>query len=80
MKNPYGCPVYSLGEPYYNELLLPMGYQTVIDWFCDVANTGEQYNNPNIIAIEEESDIMEVGWTEVEIGKQGKNGKEDTKI
>jgi hypothetical protein len=41
----HGCPVFSLGEPYYSETMLPKGYKTVVDWFTDVASDPE-YANP----------------------------------
>ncbi|KAG9242038.1 Arb2 domain-containing protein [Calycina marina] len=42
----YGAPVFSLGEPYYTECLLPKGYRTIITWFEEVANGGKTYINP----------------------------------
>lgn len=41
----HGCPVFSLGEPYYTESMLPKGYKTVIDWFQEVA-VDPGYANP----------------------------------
>jgi len=41
----YGCPVFSLGEPYYAESMLPKGYKTIIDWFQEVGLNPE-YTNP----------------------------------
>lgn len=41
----YGCPAFSLGEPYYTETMLPNGYKTVIDWFQEVA-ADTNYANP----------------------------------
>lgn len=41
----YGCPVFSLGEPYYSESMLPKGYKTIIDWFQEVGLDPE-YANP----------------------------------
>jgi len=41
----YGCPVFSLGEPYYSETMLPKGYKTVVDWFQNVASD-LHYANP----------------------------------
>jgi hypothetical protein len=40
-----------LGEPYYNESLLPNGYKTIIDWFQEVG-LDPQYANPNFQRIE----------------------------
>ncbi len=45
----YGCPVYSLGEPYYSELMLPKGYKVVLDWFQEVSASGEDYKNPEVV-------------------------------
>jgi hypothetical protein len=41
----YGCPVFSLGEPYYAESMLPKGYKTILDWFQEVGLDPE-YANP----------------------------------
>lgn len=41
----YGCPAFSLGEPYYTETMLANGYKTVIDWFQEVA-ADTYYANP----------------------------------
>lgn len=41
----HGCPVFSLGEPYYSEAMLPKGYITVMDWFQEVASDPD-YANP----------------------------------
>ncbi|TVY91298.1 hypothetical protein LAWI1_G002986, partial [Lachnellula willkommii] len=40
-----GCPVFSLAEPYYSETMLPRGYQTILDWFYEVASE-PGYANP----------------------------------
>ena len=41
----HGCPVFSLGEPYYSEAMLPKGYKTVMDWLQEVASN-LHYANP----------------------------------
>ena len=41
----YGCPAFSLGEPYYTEVMLPKGYKIVLDWFQEVASDPD-YANP----------------------------------
>ena len=41
----YGCPAFSLGEPYYTETMLPKGYKTIVDWFQEVAGDFD-YANP----------------------------------
>ncbi len=51
----YGCPVYSLGEPYYAEAMLPRGYRTIIDWFQEVG-LNPDYANPVLERFDEESD------------------------
>jgi hypothetical protein len=69
--------VYSLGEPYYSELMLPKGYKTVINWFQEVVIGGEEYENPEIIIksdlhveekLGEETKQEELQDTEVKIG------------
>jgi hypothetical protein len=41
----YGCPVFSLGEPYYSESMLSKGYKIIIDWFQEVG-VDPNYANP----------------------------------
>ncbi|KAF8860018.1 hypothetical protein BDZ45DRAFT_649433 [Acephala macrosclerotiorum] len=41
----YGCPTFSLGEPYYAETMLVKGYKTVLDWFLEAASD-PNYENP----------------------------------
>ncbi|KAG0650407.1 hypothetical protein D0Z07_3475 [Hyphodiscus hymeniophilus] len=53
----HGCPVFSLGEPYYTETMLPKGYRTVVDWFQVVSKVTE-YVNP-AFAFESDSDEEE---------------------
>lgn len=44
----HGCPIFSLGEPYYTEAMLPRGYKTVVDWFQEVA-ANPDYANPQFV-------------------------------
>ncbi|KAI6250898.1 hypothetical protein HI914_01002 [Erysiphe necator] len=44
--SPRGLPTFSLGEPFYNENLLPLGFKTVINWFEEVARE-PSYVNPS---------------------------------
>jgi hypothetical protein len=82
----YGCPVFSLGEPYYNEALLPKGYKTVLDWFQEVALDPE-YENPEFqrfdVGGEDDESEPEQGWKEGEgVNLNGglENGEAGTKI
>ncbi|PMD32288.1 hypothetical protein L207DRAFT_640108 [Hyaloscypha variabilis F] len=54
----YGCPVFSLGEPYYAESMLPKGYRTIIDWFQEV-NLDPDYANPTFQRIDFEEEDEE---------------------
>lgn len=54
----HGCPVFSLGEPYYAETMLPKGYKTIIDWFEEVA-ADPHYINPNFVRFDDDNDDME---------------------
>lgn len=49
----HGCPVFSLGEPYYTENMLPKGYKAVVDWFQEVASDAD-YANPFIARLDED--------------------------
>lgn len=49
----YGAPVFSLGEPYYSEALLPKGYKLIIDWFQEVA-ADHDYANPGFTRVDNE--------------------------
>jgi len=53
----YGCPVFSLSEPYYSEAMLPKGYRILVDWFQEVA-ADSNYANPTFerIDVGDESD------------------------
>lgn len=63
--------MHSLGPHWITELLLPHGYQTVLDWFQDVA-AAKDYKNPvSPRHDEEDEDKIEVvetwaDWTEME--------------
>jgi hypothetical protein len=49
----HGCPVFSLGEPYYTEAMLPKGYKTLVDWFQEVASDAD-YANPVLVRFDYE--------------------------
>ena len=40
----YGCPLFSLGEPYYVESMLAKGHKVILDWLEDASHPG--YKNP----------------------------------
>ena len=54
----HGCPVFSLGEPYYTETMLAKGYKTVIEWLQEVARD-PGYFNPVFARLESDSDEEE---------------------
>lgn len=54
----HGCPVFSLGEPYYTETMLPNGYKAVVDWFQEVAQD-PAYCNPVFERFEESDEDEE---------------------
>jgi hypothetical protein len=54
----YGCPAFSLGEPYYAESMLPKGYKTIIDWFQEVGLAPE-YANPAFQRFDDDEDEEE---------------------
>ncbi|CZR69870.1 uncharacterized protein PAC_19770 [Phialocephala subalpina] len=58
----YGCPVFSLGEPYYAETMLIKGYKIVLDWFLEVA-ADPDYENPKFERLGDDSDDEEVEQT-----------------
>lgn len=33
----YGAPIHGLGVKYYSEMMLPIGYEKVVDWLQEVA-------------------------------------------
>ncbi|SZF04343.1 unnamed protein product [Blumeria hordei] len=51
---PLGCPTFSLGESYYAEAMLPNGYETIINWFNEVAQS-PNYANPTMVYTEAEA-------------------------
>jgi hypothetical protein len=62
----HGCPVFSLGEPYYSEMMLPKGYKTIVSWFEEVA-AEPGYANPEFMRYDEDADEdadHEAIWTE----------------
>ncbi len=66
----YGCPVFSLGEPYYAETMLPKGYKVVLDWFQEVARQ-PNYENPKFERFDfggsdDEEEIDEIPWNATE--------------
>ena len=68
----YGCPAFSLGEPYYSEVMLPKGYKTVVAWFEEVAADPEGYANPTFMRFDDgDDDSVDVEWEEpgLELGK-----------
>lgn len=66
-----------MGEPYYTEAMLPKGYQTIIDWFQEVAADTE-YANPEFHRYDDESDTemepqaegIDLGPVEVPAGER----------
>ncbi|RDW56435.1 hypothetical protein BP5796_13184 [Coleophoma crateriformis] len=58
----YGAPVFSLGVPYYTELLLPKGYRKVIDWIQEVADTPD-YENPVFQRIDDDHEDISESYT-----------------
>jgi len=74
----YGSPVFSLGEPYYTERLLPRGYKSVVDWIQDVAEDPE-YVNPEFAryddGAEEAGAVPDWGNEAFENRKSSEKGK-----
>ncbi|RDW76955.1 hypothetical protein BP6252_05008 [Coleophoma cylindrospora] len=58
----YGAPVFSLGVPYYTELLLPKGYRAVIDWIQEVADT-PGYENPVFQGMDDDHEDISESYT-----------------
>ena len=56
----HGAPVFSLGEPYYAEMMLPKGYKTIINWFQEVA-ADPFYANPMLARIDDDDSVEEEG-------------------
>lgn len=76
----YGCAVFSLGEPYYAETMLPKGYKLVLDWLQEVAST-PRYKNPRFQRFdfggssdEDDEDEDEVPWNAQEKLNPTKDG------
>ncbi|QSZ32265.1 hypothetical protein DSL72_001839 [Monilinia vaccinii-corymbosi] len=80
----FGCPVFSLGEPYYTECLLPKGYHTVIDFLQEVANCDRQggdYVNPTFMRIDDEDeDFKDMGFGDEGFGDEGRGDGVELKI
>ncbi|KAF4612813.1 hypothetical protein G7Y89_g15559 [Cudoniella acicularis] len=62
----HGCPVFSLGEPYYSEMLLVRGYKAVLDWMAEVGYD-RGYENPKLERLDfggegDDEEAEEVGW------------------
>lgn len=75
----YGAPIFSLGEPYYAESMLPKGYKTVIDWFQEV-DLDADYVNPVFerFDVEEEEEVPS-GWKEGGVPINQMNRIQETK-
>lgn len=58
----FGCPTYSIGEPYYPELMLVKGLQVILDQFeivhSDLSKYGD-YENDQVLIFEDESEIYD---------------------
>lgn len=65
----FGATCYSLGEPYTNEVILPKGYKTVVDWLKEVSDDG-QYENDEVLILNSEEDVEE-DWGDSKIGDSG---------
>ncbi|KAM3080836.1 hypothetical protein ACMFMG_004791 [Clarireedia jacksonii] len=71
----HGSPVFSLGEPFYTECMLPKGYKTVLQWFQEVAEVddttqsgnGGGYRNPVFLRQDDDND----GYTDLGFGDEG---------
>lgn len=54
----YGAPVRGLGDHRYSEMLLPTGYEKVVNWFQEVAagmqSGDERYDVPQVMFFGEE--------------------------
>ncbi|KAL5330515.1 hypothetical protein ACEPPN_000032 [Leptodophora sp. 'Broadleaf-Isolate-01'] len=62
----YGCPVFSSGEPYYSETMMPKAHRVVVDWFKEVAADPE-YENPQLVRFDfggEEDEVGPQTWDE----------------
>lgn len=76
----YGCPVFSLSEPYYSETMLPKGYKTLVDWFQEVA-VDLDYANPKFERIDvgdKSDDEEEFAWNTGDGALDGVKGAGET--
>ncbi|KAJ8060768.1 hypothetical protein OCU04_011072 [Sclerotinia nivalis] len=80
----FGSPVFSLGESYYTECLLPKGYHTVIDFFHEVADwdsQGGEYVNPTFVRIDDgEEDCEDMGFGDEGFGDEERQDGVELKI
>ncbi|APA15947.1 hypothetical protein SS1G_09155 [Sclerotinia sclerotiorum 1980 UF-70] len=80
----FGSPVFSLGESYYTECLLPKGYHTVIDFFHEVADwdsQGGEYVNPTFVRIDGgEEDYEDMGFGDEGFGDEERKDGVELKI
>lgn len=51
----FGALVFSSGEPYYSETMIPQAHKVIIDWFKEVAADPE-YENPKLERFDDESE------------------------
>jgi len=71
----HGSPVFSLGEPFYSECMLPKGYKSVLNWFQEVAElddtmdggNGVGYRNPVFFRQDDDDD----DYTDLGFGGEG---------
>lgn len=63
----FGAPVFSLGVPYYTELLLPRSYRTIVDWFQEVAETPD-YENPVFQRMDDDGGDISESYTAADGG------------
>ncbi|KAI9642127.1 hypothetical protein NHQ30_008928 [Ciborinia camelliae] len=80
----FGCPIFSLSEPYYTECLLPKGYHTVIDFFHEVADgdaQGGEYVNPTFVRVDDgEADDEDMGFGDEGFGDEERGDGVELKI
>lgn len=80
----FGCPVFSLSEPFYTECLLPKGYSTVIDFFHEVAEVDIHdggYVNPEFVRIDDgEEDFEDMGFGDEGFGEEERKDGVELKI
>jgi hypothetical protein len=73
----YGCPTFSLGEPYYAESMLPKGYKTVINWFQEVA-ADPKYANPEFVRYDDDSEVEEEQEPGIQLDWKPKDPREES--